>query len=105
MSIEINDAKFQQILDMTIGDQQLDPREIRAIVQLVQLAASVDLDDDPAERTLVQALTRRLCALGGLDMHRIPPLSPVPTDDEERAAWIAVLTQQLVTSAARDLAF
>jgi len=105
MSIEIDDEKFQQILDITIGDEPLDQREIRAVVQVVQLAASVDLDEDPAERALVHALTRQLCTLGGLDLHGIPPLSPVPTDDEERAALIAVLAQQLVTSAARDLAF
>jgi hypothetical protein len=103
MRFEIDDAKFHQILDLTVGHQPLEPRELRAIVQLVQLAAWIDLDDDPAERALVQALTKRLCAWGGLAMDSIPLLSPVPTDDEERTARIAELARQLTTSGARDL--
>jgi len=105
MSIEIDDAKFQKILDITVGEQRLEPQELRAIVQLVQLAAAIDLDDDPAEPPLVQALTSRLCALGGLATEAIPPLSPIPTDGEERAARIAMLARCLVTSAGRELAF
>jgi hypothetical protein len=70
-----------------------------AILINVGRGALVDQD------ALVQALTSRLCALGELDPHSIPLPSPVPTDDEERAAWIAVLARQLVTRAARDLAF
>lgn len=105
MSIEIDDAKFHQILDIAAGNQRIKPGEIRAVVQLAQLAASIDLDEDPAERTLVQVLTYRLCAWSGVARNSIPPLSPVPTDAEERAARLAMLAQQLRTSAARDLAF
>jgi len=105
MSIEINDAKFQQILEMAVGQQRIKPKEIRAIVQLMQLAAWIDLEDDPSERALVQALTYRLCAWGDLASISIPPLSPVPIDAEERAARVAMLAHQLDTSAARDLAY
>ncbi|HEX2692357.1 MAG TPA: hypothetical protein VHN14_37375 [Kofleriaceae bacterium] len=105
MRFDIDDAKFQQILDLTVGPQPIEPRELRAIVQLAQLAAWIDLDDDPAERTLVQALTKRLCAWGGLAMDSITVLSPVPTDDEERTARIAELARQLTTSGARELGF
>ena len=105
MSIEIDDAKFQQILEITVGDRRLEPRELQAVVQLVELAAAIDLDDDPAERRLVQVLIARLCAWGGLATAGIPPVSPIPTDAEERAARLAMLAPRLVTSAARDLAF
>ncbi len=105
MSIELDDAKFQEILDITVGHERLEPQELRAIVYLVQLAAAIDLDDDPAEQPLVQALTSRLCALGGLATNAIPPLSPIPTDVEERTARLAMLARCLVSSAGRDLAF
>jgi len=105
MSIEIDDAKFQQILDIAVGNQRIKPEEIRAVVHLAQLAAWIDLEDDPAERALVRALTYRLCTWGDLAMTGIPPLSPVPLDAEERAARIAMLAHQLDTRAARELAF
>jgi hypothetical protein len=105
MSIEIDDARFQQLLDLALVARGLDPHEVRVVVDIAQLAASIDLDDDPEERTLLHTLTRRLCAWGGISPSSIRPLSPVPTDDEERAARIAVLAQQLVTAGARDLAF
>jgi len=105
MSIEIDDAKFQQILEVAVGAQHVKPKEIRAIVQLTQLAAWIDLDDDPSERGLVHALTYRLCVWGGVAPNSIPPLSPVPIDGEERAARVAMLAHQLDSSAARDLAY
>lgn len=105
MSIEIDDARFRQILEVACADRRLDRREIETVLAIAQLSASVDLDDDPAEQTLLGILTRRLCALGGLSIESIRPLSPIPTDDEERAARIAALAPQLVTSGARDLAF
>ncbi|HEX7839787.1 MAG TPA: hypothetical protein VF469_20065 [Kofleriaceae bacterium] len=105
MAIEIDDAKFQQILDVTLGSQRLGPHEIRTVLLVAQLAAAVDLDDDPAERTTLQALTSRLCAWGGISPDSVPLLSPVPMDEEERAARIATLVRALRTTGARDLAF
>jgi len=105
MAIEIDDAKFQQILDVTLGGQRLRPREIRTVLLIAQLAAAIDLDDDPDEQTLLQTLTSRLCALEGLSPDRIPQLAPIPTDDEERAARVAALVRELPTTGARDLAF
>lgn len=105
MPIEIDDRKFQQILAVTVGSHQLGPLEIRTILQVAQLAAAVDLDDDPAEGSLLHSLASRLCAAGGVPATSIPRLSPVPTDDEERAARIEVLVRRLPTTGARDLAF
>src|SRR4051794_33300716 len=105
MTIDIDDAKFQQILDVTGGIPQIGPPEVRTILQVVQLAAEVDLDDDPAELTLLRSLTARLCTATGIALDRFPLLSPIPTDDEERAAQIAALVRRLPTTGARDLAF
>ena len=105
MAIEIDDTKFQQILDVTLGSQRLAPREIRSVLAIAQLAAAVDLDDDPAERTMLQTLTSKLCAWGGIPADSVPLLSPVPTDEEERAARIALLVRALRTTDARHLAF
>lgn len=105
MTIEIDDAKFQQILDLTVGTQQLGPLEVRTVLQIAQLAGDVDLDDDPAELTLLRSLTTRLCTATGIVLDRFPLLSPIPTDDEERAWQIAALVRQLPATGARDLAF
>lgn len=105
MAIEIDDTKFQQILDVTVGVQPISPPELRTLLQVVQLAAEIDLDEDPAELTLLRSLTDRLCTATGIALDRFPLLSPIPTDDEERAAQIAALVRQLPTTGARDLAF
>lgn len=102
--IQIDNATFQRLLN-TVGATKLDPREIPAVIQLVEIAAAVDLDDDRAERTLLRALTPRLCALGRISEEAILPLSRVPTDHEERAAHLAALAARIITPEARELAF
>lgn len=107
--IDLDDAKFRQILDVTVGQQALAPRDIPAVVELVQLAAAIDLDDElddePGEHAVLQALTARLCAVAGLPPDAVPRLSRIPTDDEERAARLAAVVPRLTTTGARDLAF
>lgn len=105
MTLAIDDAKFQQILDVTLGAQPLTPPELRTVLQVVQLAAEIDLDEDPAELALLRSLTDQLCTATGIVLDRFPLLSPIPTDDEERAAQLAALVQRLPTTGARDLAF
>lgn len=105
MTLAIDDTKFQQILDVIVGAPQLTPPEVETILQLVQLAAEVDRDEDPAEQALLHSLTARLCTATGIVLDRFPLLSPIPTDDEERAAQIAALVRRLPTTGARDLAF
>src|SRR5262249_7440662 len=94
-----------QILDVTVGCQHLGPAEVRTVLQLAQLAAAIDLEEDPAEQSLLRSLTTRLCAATGVPPDSVPLLSPIPTDDEERAAQIAALVLRLPTTGARDLAF
>jgi hypothetical protein len=105
MPIEIDDTKFQQILEVTAGSQRIGAPDIRTILQVAQLAAGIDLDDDPEERAVLRTVAARLCATVGIPVDTVPLLSPLPTDDEERAARIAQLVPQLATTGARDLAF
>jgi hypothetical protein len=104
MAIELDDARFRKIIDATLVDR-IDASEIRAVITVAQLAASIDLDDDPGEQALLGALTHRLCELGGIDADSIGPLSPVPTDDEERAACLERLAPELASPGARELAY
>jgi hypothetical protein len=105
MTIAIDDEKFQQILDVTLGTQQLGPAEARTVLQLARLAAEIDLDDDPAEQALLRSLTVRLCTATGVALDDLPHRFPVPTDDEERTVQIDALVQRLPPTGARDLAF
>jgi hypothetical protein len=105
MTISIDDAKFQQILDVTMGIQRISSAEVRTVLQLARLAAEIDLDDDPEEQSLLRSLTARLCTATGAVLDGLPRPFPIPTDDEERAVQIAALVRRLPTTGARDLAF
>src|ERR1700759_5549846 len=105
MTIEIDDPKFRQILEVTLAGQPIGPWEVQNALLVAQLAAAIDLNDDPDEQSVLQTLTSRLSAWSGFSSDSVPLLSPIPTDDEERAARIAALVRQLPTTGARDLAF
>lgn len=105
MTIAIDDAKFQQILDVTLGTQPLGAAEVQTVLQLARLAAEIDLDDDPAEQVLLRSLTVRLCTATHVALEGLPRPFAVPTDDEERAMQIAALVRRLPTTGARDLAY
>jgi tellurite resistance protein len=104
MTIALDDAKFQQILDVSLGDQRLGPAEAQTVLQLARLAAEIDLEDDPDEQALLRSLTVRLCTATGVTLDELPRPFPVPTDDEERAMQVAALVRRLPTTGARDLA-
>ena len=105
MSIVLDALTFGRLLDLVMPGAGPTPAEVRAILQLAQLAAGIDLDDDDAERSLLGALTRRLCASAEIPVSSVPVLSPLPGDAEERNAQIGALASQLVTAPSRELAF
>ncbi len=98
MSIDLDPAMFRQILDLM---PPLDRRELPAVIAIAQLAAAVDLSDDAAETALLD----QLYAIAGITPDSVPPLSPVPTDREERATRIAVLSHLLASQGSRELAY
>lgn len=104
MSIAIDDAKLHDIVTATRGGV---PRgaEIQAIIEAAQVAAAVEPDETGEESTLVRGLIAQLCAIADLDPMLIRPLSRVPTDAEERAAYLSGLRGRLPSDGARELAF
>lgn len=105
MSIALDNATFRRMLDLVMPGASPDPEEARTVLQLAQLAAGVDLDDDAAERGLLGTLTLQLCAAARIPISSVPRLSPLPLDAEERCAHIASLASRLATTRARELAY
>jgi len=105
MSIELDTLTFGRLLDIVMTGSSPSPPEARTILQIAQLAAGVDLDDDDAERGLLNTLTHRLCAVAEIPISTVPVVSPLPDGPEERTARIASLANRLVSTPARELAF
>jgi hypothetical protein len=83
----------------------LSPDEAIAVVQIAELAAGVDLDEDLEEYTLLQQVKRHVCSIGGISPDDVPEVSPLPMDGEERRAWSIGLATELVNTGARELAY
>jgi len=102
VAIEVDDAKFRRILEL-VGVTGAPFEELAAMGRLLKLAASIDLDDDPDEISLVSALLAHLRSLGGPDS--IPELPFVPTDGEERAVVAARLAGGMASTNVRELGY
>jgi hypothetical protein len=105
MSIALDTQTFGRLLDLVMLGSSPSPTEARAILQIAQLAAGVDLDDDDDERGLLGTLRRQVCVLADIPVSSIPVLSPLPGDAEERTAIVRALASRVVTTAGRELAF
>jgi len=105
MSIALDTLTFGRLLDLVMPGTCPSRSEARTILQIAQLAAGIDLDDDAAERSLLGTLTHRLCAVADIPVSSVPVLSPLPGDAEERRMQIGSLANQLATTPARELAF
>jgi len=105
MSIALDTLTFGHLLDIAMPGAVPSPVEARTILQIAQLAAGVDLDDDAAERGLLGTLTLHMCRVAKIPISTVPVLSPLPDGDEERNAQIASLAGRLGATGARELAF
>jgi hypothetical protein len=105
MSIELDTWTFRRLIDTVMPGEFLTPAEARTVLQIAQLAAGIDLDDDAAERGLLGSIARQLCAHAGALRSSVPAISPLPGDAEERRWWIESFASQLETTRARELAF
>lgn len=105
MAIQLDDAMFQQLLDATLGSARIEPREARAVIAIAELTAAVDLDETPAETTLLGAFADRLCERARIELATIRPLTEIPTDEQERLEALAERARLLVTRGARELAY
>ncbi|HWO20391.1 MAG TPA: hypothetical protein VNO30_16595 [Kofleriaceae bacterium] len=105
MNIALDTLTFGRLLDIALLGACPSPSEIRAILQIAQLAAGVDPTDDTDEHRLLGAVTYRLCTLAQIPISSVPVLSPLPIDAEERSALISSLAGRVVTTGGRELAF
>jgi hypothetical protein len=104
--MEIDADRFHRILHAVIpGIAALSADDATAIAQICDLAAHVDLDEDRDELAALDAFAREVCATANIPRERVPVVSPLPVDDEERCAWITQLADRLTTPGARELAY
>jgi hypothetical protein len=104
MTLPIDEGVMRRIVQAVSPRATVEPGDARTILQLAELAAGVDLDDDEAEDRFGDALARHLCALAGISPDTVPPLARLPIDEEERDACVAALAQRLSSPESRELA-
>lgn len=105
MSIILDTPTVARLLDLVMPGAGPSPTETRGVLQIAQLAAGIDLEDDDAERGLLGALSLHLCAVAGIPVSSVPVLSPLPGDPEERRSAVSTLARRLVTTGARELSY
>jgi hypothetical protein len=104
--MEIDADRFHRILHAVVpAITALSADDATAIVQICDLTAGVDLDEDSDELAALEQLARDVCASAGIARDRVPPVSPLPIDDEGRCEWIRRLASRLTTQSARELAY
>jgi hypothetical protein len=103
MSFDIDDATFHTLVGATLD--RVDPSEIRGVIATLELAESIDFDEEPEEDLLLDTLTQQLCALAAIEPASLVPLSRIPMDDVERGRYLVRLKAELPSLGARELAF
>ena len=88
-----------------LGPDRLSDADVQAIARLAYLAAEIDFEEDEAEQATLDGAASQLWALAALPPSPVPPVSPLPLDDEERRQRIEELARQLSTRGTRELAY
>lgn len=104
MSIAVDQTRLRRVVDAVLPDRRLDLAQATMILQIAQLAAGVDLDEDPAEEATLHAVAQHVFSLVGMKPDEDSPIPPLP-DEDARAAWLRALASQLETRGARELAY
>jgi hypothetical protein len=103
--MDIDANTYQAIVRAIMPADTLSPADAATIIQLGQLAIDVDLQEYSEERSALEALTGYVAATGGVEREAIARVSPLPTDDEERAAWLDMLARKLSSTGSREFAY
>lgn len=104
MSIAVDQTRLRHICEAVLPERNLDVVEATRILEIAQLAAGVDLDEDPAEQATLQAVAQHVFAIVGMKSEDVRPIPPLP-DEEARSVWLDALAAQLHTRGARELAY
>jgi hypothetical protein len=104
MSIALDQSRLRRIVDAVLQGERLDRSEAATILEFAQLAAGVDLDEDPAELAVLQAFAQHIAPILGERPDDTRPIPPLP-DEDARLHWLGALAAELDTRGARELAF
>jgi hypothetical protein len=105
VSIRIDEPTFRLVFEQITAGTLPTAREVAAIVQLAEMVAGADLDENPEERDLLETLIRYLAQLTGISRRSIPRLGRLPGDPEERRPLCSALAGRLSSKESRELAF
>jgi hypothetical protein len=103
VSIAVDQSRLHRISRDILHGIELERREALAILEIVQLAAGVDDDEQLGEHTTLQAIAQHVGSMVGWkpgELCAIPRGSAAIGDD-----WVALLASQLGSRAARELAY
>jgi hypothetical protein len=104
MSIAIDQSRLRRIVQTLLPGTSLRRAEASAIMQIAQLCAGLEPNEDPGEHAALQAVAQSLYSLVGLKLGEVLPIPPAP-DRETEAAWLRALGAELQSQGARELAY
>lgn len=104
MSIAVDQTRLRRVVEAVLPERRLDVTQATMILQIAQLAAGVDLDDDPAEQATLQAVAQQVFSIVGVKPDEVLPIPPLP-DEDARAVWLRAIAAQIKTRGARELAY
>jgi hypothetical protein len=103
MSIAVDQTRLRRISSALVVGETLDRAQALAIVEIAQLAAGAEPDEDPQEHTILQAAVQHICSLAGLELDEVMAIAQIP--DAARHARFDTLGRQLATPGTRELAY
>jgi hypothetical protein len=104
MGIAVDQTNLRRIVEGLAPALRLDADEARSMLELAQLAAGVEADDNPAEHATLQAIAQQVCSMVGLEPSEVFEIPPVP-EEQARGHWLASVARPLRTREARELAY
>jgi len=104
MSIAVDQSRLRRIVQTILGGESLDLAQVTTILEIAQLAAGIEAEDNPAEHQTLQAVAEQVGSLIGLEPGELLPIPAIP-DEDARGALLRSLAKQLETRAARELAY
>lgn len=104
MTIAVDQTKLRRLVKTILVGEELDRAEASTILEMAQLAAGADHEEDSEEHAVLQALAQQIYSLVGLKRAEVSAIEPVG-DRTTRAASLRALAADLHTRAARELSF
>lgn len=104
MSIAVDQTRLRKIVTTLLGCSTLTRNDGETILEIAQLAAGIEPEEDPAEHATLQAIAQQVGALVGFKPGELQPIPEIP-DEDARRAYLRALARQLSTQTTRELAY